>query len=225
MDISSEGYARLFLIHNFWLYLPRRSRMMTTEAINTRKIAEQLEKRIKARTSADEKWLAGIEIRYDHGDAAQSPSVCQPTAYMGRRYGSDATLSGVDIVLIKDGKVVLAVEVEEKQTRPKIILGDIFSLILAEGIHITKEGHPTEKQSYPIDDAVIIIAVVTPEKGKKAEKYKRLERCVGESVNALSRAGKRKVRIVPSSEGDLVRRIERLIRLELGKLSPVHPHV
>lgn len=183
--------------------------MSTKQGIRTAKIAEKL----KSKLDADPVKYAGIDLYYDHGDS-DNKEVCQPTAYMGRRYGSDATLGGADIVLVKKGRVFCAIEVEESQTRPKAILGDIFSVVLSEKIRILGK-------SYPIRDAVLIVAMIVPVKGNQGNKYLRLERHVKKYIDALRETGASlsvvKVRIVPVSAGDLVRRVERLIRLEVGK--------
>ncbi|MBW2595997.1 MAG: hypothetical protein JRC93_08485 [Deltaproteobacteria bacterium] len=60
---------------------------------NTKAIAEQL----KSKLDAELERFKDIRIFYDHGDSSKH-EVCQPTTYMGRRYGTDATLSDVDIV-------------------------------------------------------------------------------------------------------------------------------
>ncbi len=97
----------------------------------TRQIAETLCRKLGVNTGR----YRDIEVRYDYGDS-KDHDVCQPTSYMDHRYGSDATLSGLDIVLLMNGKVIIMVEVEESSVRPKIILGDIFSTVLAKRIRI-----------------------------------------------------------------------------------------
>ena len=172
-------------------------------------IAEKLNERLNANPGR----FSTVELFYGHGDSSE-PEVCQPTSYMGRRYGSDATLSGLDIVLVKDGRVFMAVEVEESQARPKLILGDVFGAVLASGIRI-------RGRAYPVDDAVLLVGLVVKEGGKQALKYDRLERHLQKYVNALRSTDVAchiaKVRIITSPVDDLVRRIERLIALEVGK--------
>ena len=175
----------------------------------TRQIAETL----RGRLGSNPGRYGDIEVRYDHGNATEL-GVCQPTSYMGRRYGSDATLSGLDIVLLKNGKVFIMVEVEESSVRPKIILGDIFSTVLAKKIRV-------KGKSYPIHDAIMIVALTGNVRGRQVQKYSRLERLLAKFVSDLhiapSRTSIRKVRIIVSNVGDLVRRVERLIRLEASK--------
>ena len=175
----------------------------------TREVAEKLQERL----SADPVRYSGVRLYYDHGESGKA-EVCQPTSYMGRRYGSDATLSGIDIVLLKNGRILVAVELEESEVRPKTVLGDVFGVVLADRVRIRKRVHP-------LAGAVLIVAVAVAPRGRRAAKYSRLERHLGRHVGALNRdaAGRRvkKVRIVAVEPRHLVERIERLIRLEVGK--------
>ena len=175
----------------------------------TRQIAERLEEKLRA----DPERYSGVQLFYDHGDSSKT-EVCQPTSYMGRRYGVDATLSGLDIVLVYRGRVFLLVEVEESQVRPKTILGDVFGVVLSE--HVRIRG-----RSYPIGDATMIVAMIVSGKGQQADKYIRLERNLRKYLNMLRSAMPQtrvdKIRIVTSDSEDLVRRIERLVRLEIGR--------
>lgn len=175
----------------------------------TRQIAEKLEHNLHA----DPERYSGVQIFYDHGDSSKA-EVCQPTSYMGRHYGVDSTLSGLDIVFVYRGNVVLLVEVEEGNVRPKTILGDVFGVILAE--HVRIKG-----KSYPIRDATMIVAITVSGKGHRPEKYIRLEQHLSNCLNTLRSTMKQtrvnKIRIVTSESEDLMRRIERLLRLEIGK--------
>lgn len=179
--------------------------MGKVHGINTRSIAEEL----KARLHADQKRFSGIDVFYDHGDSSNA-EVCQPTTYIGKRYGRDATLSGLDIVLAKDNNVFLAIEIEESQVRPKTVLGDIFGVVVADKMRI-------RKKTYSIKGTTLIVAIADEGKGKQSKKYLRLERHIKKYLKTRPSQGVSKVRIVSCPEDDLVRRIERLIRLETGK--------
>lgn len=179
--------------------------MVKVFGINTRIIGEKLKRQL----DADKSRYAGIKIFYDHGDSSK-PEVCQPTTYMGRRYGSDATLSGIDIVAIKDNNVFLAVEIEESQIRPKIILGDIFGVALSDKIRI-------KERPYSVENATVIIAISDDGKGKQSDKYSRLERHINKYLKSHPSKNVTKVRIITCKTNNLVRRIERLLRLEAGR--------
>ncbi len=173
--------------------------------INTRAIGQEL----KLKFDADKLKYEQFKIYYDHGDS-RKVEVCQPTAYMGRRYGSDATLSAVDIVITKGKEVVIAIEIEESTTRPKTVLGDIFGIALADKLRINNKP-------YSLNDVIIIVAIASDGKGKLEEKYKRMERHLGRYFEASPSSNVNKIRIITCATTDMVRRIERLIRLETSK--------
>jgi hypothetical protein len=150
-----------------------------------------------------------VSVFFDHGRSGDL-HVCQPTTYMGRRYGTDATLSGVDIVAVKNKKVIVAVEIEEGGIRPKTVLGDVFGIALTDSIRI-------HRKRYTIKGATVVIAILHDARGKKAQKYQRLERHLTRYFRRHPSESVSKVRIIPCSSTDIVRRIERLVRLELSK--------
>lgn len=177
------------------------------KGVNTKAIAE----RLKTKLNDDPERFKDFEVYYDHGESSK-PEVCKPTTYMGRRYGTDATLSEVDIVVTKGRNVILGIEIEESSVRPKIVLGNIFGIALANKMRI-------QGNSYSVKNITIIIAVTVDGKGRKSAKYKRLEHHLDRYFKANPSKSLKKVRIIPCLISDLVGRIERLIRLETGKHS------
>jgi hypothetical protein len=191
----------LFIVKN------REDQMGKLQGVNTKAIAE----RLRAKLNDDSERFKDFEVYYAHGESSK-PDVCQPTTYMGRRYGTDATLSKVDIVVTKGRNVILGIEIEESEVRPKIVLGDVFGIALADKMCI-------QGNSYSVKNITIIIAVTDDGEGSKSAKYKRLERHLDRYFKANPSKSLKKVRIIPCPISDLVRRIERLIRLEIGKHS------
>lgn len=171
----------------------------------TQEIGKQLKQKLIDETNKFE----GINLFYDHGDSSD-PEVCAPTTYMGRRYGDDATLSNVDIILTKGNEVILAVEIEESSVSPKKVIGDIFGIAIADSIMI-------QEKPYSLKDVTVIVAYLDEEKGKQSNKYQRLEEHLKKYFATNTLRSVSKVRIIPCKKGDMVRRIERLIRFELGK--------
>jgi len=181
--------------------------MKKSHGINTKAIAEQLKQMLDANPDR----FKNVKLFYDHGDSSKQ-EVCQPTTYMGRRYGADATLSAVDIVVTKGSDVITAVEIEESTIRPKTIIGEIFGIVLARNMRILDKF-------YSIKNATIIIAIKGTGKGKQSSKYVRLERHLNNFFKLNPLESVKRVRIITSLAEDLVRRVERLIRLEVGKQS------
>ncbi len=180
---------------------------MIRKGINTIAIAKKLQENLER----DEGRYGDIELFYDHGDSSE-PGVRRPTTYMGRRYGADATLSVIDIILAKDKRVFLAVEIEEGKVRPKTIVGDIFGILLCDKIRVLN-------RVYAIKKAVVIVAIAVSDKGRQVEKYERLERHLKRYLKKHPSESVSKIKIIPCSTSDLIRRLERLIRLVAGKES------
>jgi hypothetical protein len=113
-----------------------------------------------------------------------------------------------------EGKVRLLVEVEESAVRPETILGDVFGIALAKRVRI-------KGKAYPIDDAIIIVALATSDPGSHIEKHQRLQRLLQKHLTAMRTTKPntkvKKIRIISAPPDDLIRRIKRLIPLEIGK--------
>ena len=181
------------------------SKLKNPQGVKTKAIAEKL----KDKLDANPERFNGIEIFYHHGESSK-PEVCEPTAYMGRRYGDDAKLGVVDIVVTKGRNVILGIEIEESTFRPKTVLGDVFGIALADRIRI-------KNKPYSVKNATIIVAVTIDGKERQTAKYQRLERHLNRYFKVNPSKSLKKVRIIPCSTHDLVRRVEKLIRLETGK--------
>ncbi len=188
--------------------------MRTKQGFHTRNIATKLRENFKR----DHPRYSGIRVYFDHGNKGRNKTVCRPIAYMGRRYGADATLAGLDIVLVQDGSACLLVEIEEDpSTRPKTIVGDIFATLLSDNIRI-------KTKSYPIRTATFLVALAIRKKGKRLQKYARLKRHIGKYLEAFHKAGLacgvKKIQIITCEKEDMERRIEKAIRRETGRLMP-----
>jgi hypothetical protein len=73
-------------------------------------------------------------VIYDHGDPTNK-NVGEITAYYGRELHRDNKLAEIDIAILDDQRrIILLVEVEENDDRPKTVIGDAVSTLLADGI-------------------------------------------------------------------------------------------
>jgi hypothetical protein len=146
---------------------------------------------------------------------------------LAAKYRLDAELSHVDIVLVRNKTIFLLVEVEEHYASPKTILGDVFGVLLSERFRVKGVPYPIKK------DATMIVAMIVNDKRNQAKRYMRLERHLNKYLkmsresNPTTGLKVSKLRLVTSDSDDLVRRIERLIRLEIGKqiqkeIQPTH---
>lgn len=101
---------------------------------------------------------------------------------------------------------------EEKKYDFIKVLGDIFGIAITDKMRI-------KGKSYIIKEASVIVAIIIENKGKKKDNYQRLERHLIKYFIDTSSKSIKKIRIVSCQADDLVRKIERLIRLEVGKSS------
>jgi|GEM_PF-6352403 len=150
-----------------------------------------------------------IEVFYDHGGKSD-PAVCEPTPLMGREYGRDAKLAAVDIAVLRKGNVSVVVEVEESKAEPKRVLGDIFSVVLSSGMQI-------QGKRYGVKGVTVVIAILLSGDGQKQRQFSRLEKLLKGSLDQHKPSTVRKVRIIACRDDEIIERVERLVRLEIGK--------
>jgi hypothetical protein len=71
---------------------------------------------------------------YDHGDPSNK-NVGEITAYYGKELHRDNKLAEIDVAILDDQRrIILLIEVEENDDRPKPVIGDAVSTLLADGI-------------------------------------------------------------------------------------------
>ncbi len=97
-----------------------------------------------------------LEVFHDHGDEGESHKI---VPYLGV-YGTGTTLSNVDLAIVsKNGKKLLVLcEIEEEGAQPKLVIGDIVNIFLADKVCINGKG-------YILNDAVLILGVRVEKKG------------------------------------------------------------
>jgi hypothetical protein len=73
-------------------------------------------------------------VLYDHGDPSNN-NVGEITAYYGTELHRDNKLAEVDIAILDDQRrIILLIEVEQYDDKPKTVIGDAVSTLLADGI-------------------------------------------------------------------------------------------
>jgi hypothetical protein len=73
-------------------------------------------------------------VLYDHGDPSNK-NVGEITAYYGKKLHRDNKLAEIDVAILDDQRrIILLIEVEENDDRPKTVIGDAMSTLLADGI-------------------------------------------------------------------------------------------
>lgn len=129
--------------------------------------------------------ISGPEIKviYDHGDK-QNENVGAISAYYDE-LRRDTKLAEIDIAILdKDDNVILLIEVEESDDRPKTIIGDAMTIFLSDGIAFKGE---TKKPNS--DEIILLILFREPESGHE-ERNRKIEEKLngllsGEIINKL----------------------------------------
>lgn len=115
----------------------------------TAKFGEELTKGLESHPN--------FQVYYDHGDSSK-PNVGQITPYFrDKPYNKSTTLSNVDILITHKTnnieKAIILIEIEETDSEPKKILGDIFNIFLAESVCFQRED-------FPLDQINLIVGTV-----------------------------------------------------------------
>lgn len=116
-----------------------------------------------------QKGYEHIKVFYDHG-CNDDPNCCRPTTYFDD-YSTATTLAQIDLAIVDvtSGNVSVICEIEEEGASPKKILGDIFSILLAENVMI-------KRKKYQLNNFHYILGVRVPGKGLSSEKIKKIEK-------------------------------------------------
>jgi len=117
----------------------------------TRALGENLRKDVKESTNPD------LEVYYDHGKKGES---CNIVPYFGK-YGADTTLSNADLAVVSktSKKLLVLCEIEEEGAKPKLVIGDVANIFLADKVRI-------KGNDYNPNNAVFILGVRVEKKGK-----------------------------------------------------------
>ena len=77
-----------------------------------------------------------IDIWYDHGDAETDCHVLKTQGFYNSEPSRITNLAEVDIMITKDKEILFLIEIEETQSSPKRLLGDVLALLMCNGFAI-----------------------------------------------------------------------------------------
>lgn len=111
---------------------------------------------------------------YDHGDAAKSPDdVAAIKGFVAN--GDDAIvanlnrLADIDMMLAdRTGAVRLLIELEERATSPKKLLGDVLAVMMCDKCAVGRDGNQQYFKVKP--DTTLIIAGILPDSGDRLQR-------------------------------------------------------
>jgi hypothetical protein len=130
----------------------------------TVKVARKLSEKLAAR---------GFHVLFDHGDKQIDPKdqVGKIVSWF-EKYEPQHHLAFLDIAVVcqESGKVVVLIEIEESIATPKVLLGDVFAILLGDGIRF--QG----KQDLEVDArSVLIVFARAHEHGAKVSQTLHVE--------------------------------------------------
>jgi|APSaa5957512535_1039671.scaffolds.fasta_scaffold14499_5 hypothetical protein len=113
-------------------------------------------------------------IYYDHGDKNKNKNVFACKGFYGTSVGNVNRLADIDLFIAdSDGNVKVLIEIEERESSPKKIIGDIFSIAMCNqvGVAINKKNSTNfqiTKETY------LIIGGVIPTQGNRKDKIENI---------------------------------------------------
>ena len=123
----------------------------------------------------------GLDVYYDHGDPS-NPFVGTLPVSIEKGLSSKNQISQLDIAVVKgDGdtnKVIALIEIEETTDTPKTLIGDIFTTLLGDSVHL-----PGRKKSADIGNWTTLIILC--KSAGQDERIKQIENIVNNAKSAL----------------------------------------
>ena len=124
-------------------------------------------------------------IYYDHGDKAAQPNVVAIKGIYGEEVNSTTQLTQVDVMVAKPNREIMTlVEIEERPSSPKKLIGDVFTNLMCSQYSITING---EQHYFSIksETRLILAGIMNP----KGNKFKQLERVIKPRISDFSAPG------------------------------------
>jgi hypothetical protein len=121
-------------------------------------------------------WLSTLtkdstsySVYYDHGDKDAHRNVVATKGFVGEFVRNFNRLADIDILIVnKDNRIEMIIEIEERASNPKKILGDVFSILLCDRFAVRQDG---KQMYYGVHNGTkLIIAGVVPDKGNRLRK-------------------------------------------------------
>ncbi len=113
-----------------------------------------------------------FDVYYDHGDKNVDPNVAATKGFFGKTVSNLNRLADVDVIVGSNDKAILVIEIEERPTSPKKILGDAFAIMMCNKFAV-KVGD--SQKTYDVDeDTKLMLACYFQPKGYRLEKTQNL---------------------------------------------------
>lgn len=148
------------------------------QGISTGQFGEQLTRHIRSKSN-----LSKYAIYYDHGDACRNDNVVACKGFIGEDVNNLNRLADIDIILTEKNKVKIIIEVEERDSSPKKIIGDIFSIAMCNNIAVKQKEKPNVFKI--TDKTILIVSGIVPTKGRRKEK---IDNVISKNIRKFQRS-------------------------------------
>ncbi len=112
--------------------------------------------------------LRGYQVFYDHGDSREA-NVAAIKGFFGTNVTNLNRLADVDVMIVSpDQRVMLLIEVEERGSSPKKILGDAVTIMMCNRFAVRQNG--MQRYFEVSNTSRLIVSGVMPAKGNRLKK-------------------------------------------------------
>jgi hypothetical protein len=112
-------------------------------------------------------------VFYDHGDAALDPAVAATKGFFGFEVKNLNRLADIDILVASpEGIAEVLIEIEERPSTPKKILGDILAVLLCNRFAVRVAG---QQRTFGVSPRTqLVVAGVLPDRGYRLRKIQEV---------------------------------------------------
>ena len=160
-----------------------------------------------------------FKIYYDHGDATNDKHVAACKGYFnvgGKGVTNLNRLADIDILIGKNKEAIILIEIEERASSPKKIIGDVFAIAMCDMVAVRVDG---KQNDFRITDKTrLIVSGVVPTKGNRKKKIDEvIQSRVGDFSVCDGGVELSNVSLVfEETIGDVLRRLDELLASNLG---------
>jgi hypothetical protein len=140
------------------------------QGYETGKFGSRLAARIRASAA-----YSGWHVYYDHGDPTLDASVAATKGFFGTDVKNLNRLADIDILIASPDRIAqLLIEIEERPSAPKKILGDTLAVLLCNQFTVRILG---EQRTFRVSpETRLIVAGVLPDRGHRLRKIDEVVR-------------------------------------------------
>ncbi len=124
---------------------------------------------------------SNLEICFDHGNTKEDDNVKEITLYFKSKDNTKYDLGEADLAIFDGENIRILCEIEETKFRPKLIIGDLMSAILADEAHIMDFDEPLK-----LNQTHVILGILKPEGSGICKRTKEISERLSEMATDSS---------------------------------------